>query len=59
MGRLTELFAFINEKDVPSDHEMTFRYSYIGKTKEVMEIRKAFLKMKREKKYEQQDMFSK
>jgi hypothetical protein len=47
MGRLTELFAFINEEVVPSTREMAIHYCYISKTEEVMEIRKEFLKQKR------------
>ena len=48
MGRLTELFAFINEETIPSGRDMAVRYAYISKTPEVMAIRKEYLKTKRD-----------
>ena len=44
MGRLTELFDFINRENVPSEHEMKVIYSYINKTKEIMDVRKKYRK---------------
>ena len=53
MGRGSEIFWFINEKEIPSKEEMIHRYRYISKTPEVMELRKQHLKRKRKEKKEQ------
>ena len=44
MGRLTELFAFINKEKAPTEGEMHVRYSHITKNKELMDNRKAYRK---------------
>jgi len=44
MGRLSELFDFINREDVPSEREMNFTYSHISKSPDLMAIRKEYRK---------------
>ncbi len=50
MGRGSEIFWFINEKEIPDSIEMQHSYRYISKTDEVMVLRKAHLKRLREEK---------
>ncbi len=49
MGRGSEVFWFINEKEIPDHMEMVHRYRYISKTKEIMRLRRAHLKRLRER----------
>ena len=44
MGRLTELFEFLNSEDVPTDSDMRVRYAYINKNPELMKLRKYYRK---------------
>lgn len=39
MGRGSEIFWFINEKEIPNDTEMQHRYRYISKTDELKKLR--------------------
>lgn len=48
MGRGSEIFWFINEKEIPDSIEMQHRYRYISKTPEVKALRTAHLKRKRQ-----------
>ena len=44
MGRLSELFEFLNAEDAPDEHDMRVRYAYIHKNDELMELRKKYRK---------------
>lgn len=44
MGRLTEVFEFINAEKAPDQREMALKYSYISKTPELMAMRKEYRK---------------
>lgn len=48
MGRGSEIFWFINEEEIPGSIEMQHHYRYISKTPDVMALRKAHLKRKRD-----------
>ena len=52
MGRGSEIFWFINEKEMPTDKEMQHHYRYISKTKQLKELRKKHLKRLRDEKKE-------
>jgi hypothetical protein len=44
MGRLTEVFEFINAEKAPDQREMALKYSYISKTPELMAMRSEYQK---------------
>ena len=55
MGRLTELFEFLNSEDVPTDSDMRVRYAYINKNPELMKLRTEYRKeLKAEKQLDDQ-----
>jgi len=47
MGRLSQLYWFINADPIPTDYEMACQYSHIAKTDEIKEIRRQALKATR------------
>jgi len=57
MGRLTELFDFLNRDNVPSSADMRLHYSYIQKNPELMSLRKIYLKEKKSEAL-QQNLFT-
>jgi hypothetical protein len=44
MGRLTEVFEFINADKAPTQGEMNVRFAHISKTPELMAMRKEYRK---------------
>jgi len=42
MGRLTELFSYLNEDTAPTQGEMNVRYSYISKNPELVAMRRKY-----------------
>ena len=44
MGRLSELFWFINAEKIPSNREARFYYHYLSKTPELVKIRRQYRK---------------
>jgi len=52
MGRLSELFEFLNAEDIPGAHEMQVKYTHISKTPELKALRLAYRKVLRRERVE-------
>jgi hypothetical protein len=57
MGRLTELFEFVNSENVPTESDMRVRYAYIHKTPELMKLRAEYRKELKSERCEQMGLF--
>jgi len=49
MGRLSQLFHFLNTEEAPTAKQMRHYYSHISKTKELMKLRRKYRKAKTDK----------
>ena len=44
MGKLSQLFCFLNAEEVPNAQQMRHHYSHIDKTPELMKLRREYRK---------------